>query len=116
MTGIGWVELKPSDPCPIEPIFTADVDNVNSIPADNVVRMFANEHTEPPMLDAAEKSWGNFLRDQAWRDTSDWSVLARKFHYFFENRVLTFPAGLEKVGQIALTRFRVLDSAAAPAR
>lgn len=61
MAGIGRVELKPSYPCPVRPVLTADVNHVSSIPADNFVRMFANEHTQPPMLDAAGEILGKFF-------------------------------------------------------
>src|SRR5215469_10012445 len=60
MAGIGRVELKPSDPCPVKPVFTADVDVVNCIPARNSVRMFADEHSLPAILDATGRIWGEF--------------------------------------------------------
>lgn len=71
MAGIGRVELKPSNPGPVKPVLTTDVDHVNSIPADNLVRMFANDHTQPPMLDAAGKILGKFFgkRSNAKADT-----------------------------------------------
>ena len=61
MAGIGGVELKPSNPCPVKPVLAADMDHVNGIPADNFIPMFANEHTQPPMLDAEEKILGKFF-------------------------------------------------------
>ena len=47
MTGIAGVELKPSDPGPVKPVLAADVDDISSFAADNLVRMFANEHAKP---------------------------------------------------------------------
>jgi len=68
MAGIGWVELKPSNPRPVMPVLTADVDNVTSVPADNFVWMFANDHTQPPMLDAAGKILGEIFRETEQRE------------------------------------------------
>ena len=80
MAGIGRVELKPSDPCPVKPVFTADVDVVSCIPARNSVRMFADEHTLPAILDARGRMWGEFsgnrenVKGQKTRE-----VLSRRF-------------------------------------
>lgn len=60
MAGITGVELKPSDPGAVQPVLTADMDGISSISADQVVRIFTNEHTTRAVR-CRRNVAGNFL-------------------------------------------------------